>query len=312
MKANHSRNYVPLKLQHFSEEVEGVQEIQDIEEEGIDAYEAFGLTRPEPETPEQTEEIKEEQPPTTEEEPKGIKVKFLKEEQFIPDEEVPTYVQKGLNHDRILQQKTEYEKVLDEVAQIAGFKDHAEFIQNQDTWRQRVEQQKQQVQTNWDNQILEVFEQNGIDRDQAEQFIHYIRENDPVVQQAKQVASQLETQKEQQTLEEAKKSIETKVLQLRSKYTDFDQYADQAFEMVLNGEVRDLERAYKLASMDDKLTNTSKQAEQKAIKQQQLGLRSKVETRTEPSNDPIMSEDQRLAFQMFGIDPKIGQKFIKK
>lgn len=282
-----------------------------------DAFEAFGIELKEEEiTTEENDdeqtEILEEEPPTTEEEPKGIKVKYLKEEQFIPDEEVPTYVQKGLNHDRILQQKTEYEKVLDEVARREGFKDHADFIQNQDAWKQRVEQQHQQQQTDWENQLLHAFETNlGVEQQQAKQLLDFMRENDPVVKQAKQAVAQYESQSQQQTLEQAQRDIESTVQQLRTKYNDFDKYADQAFDMVLSGEVRDLERAYKLASMDEKITSVSKQAEQKAIKQQQLGLRSQVETKPSATNEKEVPEALKGAFAMFGLDPSAAKKYVK-
>lgn len=136
-------------------------------------------------------------------------------------------------------QQTSY---LDKLAQMSGYTNTQEFLQ-------AVEQAEQQ------RKIQEEAQRMGVDESTYQQYFQ------PVNDRLQSYERELETLR----TERAQREIENTVQQLRGKYEDFDVYADQSFNMVLTGEVRDLERAYRLASMDDKYASMSKQKEQEVL-----------------------------------------------
>jgi hypothetical protein len=146
---------------------------------------------------------------------------------------------------QIEQEYTPYKQqasAIEKLSQMSGYTNTQEFLQ-------AVEQAEQQ------RRIQEEAQRMGVDESTYQQYFQ------PVNERLQNYERELETLR----TERAQREIENTVQQLRSKYDDFDTYADQAFNMVLSGEVRDLERAYRLSSMDDKFNNLSKQKEQEVL-----------------------------------------------
>jgi hypothetical protein len=180
------------------------------------------------------------------EEPKGIKVKYNKEEQFVPETDIPSYVQKGLNYDKVqqqLEQTKQQAAYLDKLATMSGYPDTQEFLK-------AVEQAEQQ------RQVEEAANKMGIDPNTYQQYFQ------PVNQRLQSYEQELQ----QLRMQETTRQIENTVSQLEQKYPDFQKYANDAFNMAITRGY-DLEHAYKLASYEDKLNNLSKQTEQQVLAQ---------------------------------------------
>lgn len=184
---------------------------------------------------------------TIPEEPKGIKVKYMKEETFVPDTDIPTYVQKGLNHDRLqqqLEQTKQQAAYLDRLATMSGYGNTQEFLQ-------AVEQAEQQ------RQIEQEATRMGVDPSTYQQYFQ------PVNQRLQAYEQELQSLRQNESV----RQIENEINGLKQKYPDFDNYIMPASELVLTGQVRNLEMAYQLASYQDKLSNLSKQTEQQVLAQ---------------------------------------------
>lgn len=196
----------------------------------------------EPVDTEPTESEPVDSPP--EEEPKGIRVKYNKEEMFVPETELPTYVQKGLNYDKVqqqLEQTKQQAAYLDKLASMSGYSDTQEFLK-------AVEQAEQQRHMEQEAQKM------GVDPNTYQQYFQ------PVNQRLQAYESELQTLRNQ----EMTRQIEAKVSQLEQKYPDFNQYANDAFNMAISRGY-DLEHAYILASHEAKLSQVSKQKEQEVL-----------------------------------------------
>lgn len=304
-----------------TEEIETDDQKQDI----ASAMEAFGLEyQPEEETPaeEETEdEEPETDPPATEEEEpesKKVKVKFNKEEVEVDvnDENLPEYVQKALALDKERERKTELEKHLDRAAKLAGFKDHSELIQNIDLLEQAQVKKQQDEYEQLQNKLLDELEENGIDRQQAEQYLN----NHPLLQQAKQALE------EKKHLQKEREEFETNQMKQKKWEELFQKYPETAQEVDSEGNapwftpdmIDRIQRgydpvdAYELAHRDKIQAQVKKQAEQQAIKQQKLNKRSLVETQTDGDTEPEVPEELATAFSMFGLSPKLAKKYAKK
>jgi hypothetical protein len=97
------------------------------------------------------------QEPVTTQEPNYFEIKYNKEPVKVSYEEAPTYIQKGMNYDKVHQQVETYQQQLNRVAQIAGYQSHDEMLSALD----ELEQQQQREQ----------YEQAGINPDVLNQFI---------------------------------------------------------------------------------------------------------------------------------------------
>jgi hypothetical protein len=64
--------------------------------------------------------------------------------------------------------------------------------------------------------------------------------------------------------------------------------------------------------MDKIQTKTKKATEQRIIKEQHLGLRSKVETTSAPDNEPQVPKALADAFAAFGLPADSARKYINK
>lgn len=309
----------------MSEEIEiGSQTVESpkVEESGIDAREAFGL--PPKETQEVTSdnaEVESDEPPAKAETPesKKITVKYNKEDVEIDEDKIPEYVQKGLALDKTREIAKQRENELDRAAKLLGYKDHAELTVNLD----RIEQERQQQQVDQFQQakqkIIDDLVYNGVDEQTAREYA----ENNPLVQQARATMEKEQLQEQARQLQSFEQQRLSGWAQLYETFPDVGEtakdfadggkpqwYTSEMESMVAQG-YKPLD-AYRLAHMDKIQTQTKKQAEQKAIKQQMLGQRAQVEGQSPIDNTPQASEELRNAFSMFGLDPQKANKYAKR
>lgn len=231
-------------MEEFEDFGNQTEQVEDVQETPID-------------TPETVEA-----PP--QEEPKGIKVKYNKEEMFVPETELPTYVQKGLNYDKVQQQLEETRQqaaYLDRLASMSGYGNTQEFLQ-------AVEQAEQQ------RQIQEQSQRMGIDEQTYQQYFQ------PVNQRLQAYESEIQ----QLRTERLTAQIERQVNDLESKYPDFKNYANDAFNLAATRGY-DLEHAYILASHQDRV----RQAEQQTIKNLQQNAATTPGALGESAEPPKLS-----------------------
>lgn len=214
------------------------------------------------------------EPVTTQEpvtEPRGINVKYNKEDRFVPEEEVSTWVQKGLNYDKVQERATladQYQQKLERIAKFYGYESHDEFSQA----FEQAEQEKR---------VQEEAQKLGVDE-------NVIREHlSPLKQQLSKYESELQTLRQQESV----RQVESEVTSLKAKYPDFDQYQEKVFDMMLKGEVNSMETAYRLASYDDKIAAVAKQKEQEVL----ANVTRRGEKQVLPSNDGASSTQFSIA-----------------
>jgi hypothetical protein len=137
-------------------------------------------TTNEPVTPEPTAQPEPSQTePSSPQESNFFEVKYNKEPVKVSYDEAPTYIQKGMNYDKVQQQLQQQQQRLSELTQFYGYQTEEELWQALDYSKQ--EQQRQQ------------YEEAGINPDVFNQFL----EQHPDIQFARQMKQQ---QQEQQQL----------------------------------------------------------------------------------------------------------------
>lgn len=220
------------------------------------------------------------QPPQPEGEPKGLKIKFNKEERFVPDEELPTWVQKGFNHDRLQERVKSLEtqsQMLDRVARFYGHEDYESFAQAFEE-AERVERAKEEAR------------RLGMDEKLYQQFLQPINEK---LSEAEKTIQSFQKQ-------EALRQIDAEVAKLKSQHPDFDQYQDKVFELAL-GNGYSLEDAYIIASHKDKLAAAQQQAEQEALEKLKQNAESTPGSlgngNTENTGYATMTDAEKRAFR---------------
>jgi predicted transcriptional regulator with HTH domain len=186
-----------------------------------------------------------EAPATTQEAPKGMTVKYNKEDRFVSDEELPAYVQKGLNYDKVSDRAKEADTLqqnLERVAKFYGYENHSDYMNALD------EHEKKQ-------QIQKEAEKLGVDESVIRDHLNPMKEQ---LNKYEQAAKDLEAEKNLV-------KINTEITDLKSKYPDFEQYQDKVFDLAINDGYK-LEAAYKIATYEDKLATIAKQTEADTIK----------------------------------------------
>lgn len=296
----------------------------DVQEEVFaDPREAFGLPPKEAsdDVVNDDEGRSDNDPPAKEEvaEPKKMTVKYNKEDVEIDEDKIPEYVQKGLALDKTRELAKQRENELDRAAKLLGYKDHGELTVNLD----RIERERQQQQVDQFQQakqkIIDDLVYNGVDEQTAIEYA----ENNPLVQQARATMEKEQLQEQARQLQSFEQQRLSGWAQLYETFPDVGEtakdfadggkptwYTSEMESMVAQG-YKPLD-AYRLAHMDKIQTQTKKQAEQKAIKQQMLGQRAQVEGQSPIDNTPQASEELRSAFSAFGLDPKRANKYAKK
>lgn len=194
-------------------------------------------------------------PATTQETPapQGIPVKYNKEDRVIPYEEAPTWIQKGMNYDKLQERSTQLEqqaKNLERVAKAYGFQDVDSYMTALDKYEQ-------------EQQIAAEAAKLGVDESVIVEHLA------PLKAKLSEYESQMQSIREK----EAGLRIEQEITDLKSRFPDFEQYKDRAFELAIESGYK-LEDAYKLASYEDKMANTARQTEADTIRKLQQNASS--------------------------------------
>lgn len=239
-------------------------------------------------------------------------VKFNKEDREIDESEVDELLQKGLALDKERERRAEYEKNLDRVAKLQGYKDHAELIANLDKIEQE-EQQKQEDQfKNLKQEMIEEYQDAGGDPSKLESWL----ENHPLLKQAQSAITEKQKVEEERTQQNAENQRLAGWAQLYEAFPDIAEdaaafskgdrptfYTAEMESMIGRG-LKPLE-AYTLLNMNKIQTQTKKQMEQKLIKQQQLGNRAQVQgNAVEQADDGILTPAHMSLAAEFGVDVK--------
>lgn len=243
---------------------------------------------------------------------KSVKVKYNKEEIEIEEGKVPELLQKGLALDKERERKNELEKNLDRAAKLQGFKDHAEYAANLDRLEQQQQQKKQDDLDLMRKDLLDQLEANGIDREKAEAFI----ENHPLIKQSKEAIAKDAERSQQDAQAKTREQMNKSWQELYTRYPelveDSEGFATGAEVKFFTPEMKSrIERgydpvdAYELAHKDKLQTVNRKQAEQSAIKAQQLGTRAAATNGTaQIPDEPTLLPQQIALAQEFGVSVK--------
>lgn len=250
-----------------------------------------------------------EQSKTTEK--KGITVKFNKEETFIEDEKVPELARKGLNYDKVEGRAKELQATLDRAAKIAGFKDHTEYVANLDQLEQQQQQKQQTELDDLRNDMLDQLEANGLDREKAEQWMNshpLIKQGEEALAERKKATQQADEVSKWQPLYKEYPELAEAVQKAGEKPVEW--YTPEMQALVAKG--NDPLLAYEHLNKDKIRQQTKKTTEQRLIKEQQLGIRSRVETNAAPDNETAVPADLANAFAAFDLPADLARKYMKK
>lgn len=185
------------------------------------------------------------------EEPKGIKVKYNKEERFVPEDEVPNWVQKGLNYDKVsekAQQAERYQQDLDRIAKFYGYQDHDSYL-------------KALEQAEMDKRIQEEAEKLGVDEDVIRNHLQ------PLNQKLTEYETKLRTIQEQEAL----RQVESQISAMESDPTKFPDFGKHKQAVIQYAAERgySLEDAYKIVTYDSRVQAAALQAQQDAVRKLQ-------------------------------------------
>jgi cupin superfamily acireductone dioxygenase involved in methionine salvage len=171
-----------------------------------------------------------------------------------------------------------YQQMLDRTARFYGFDNHDEYM----TALEQAEQ---------DRLIQQEAEKMGVPEE-------VIREHmQPMKQELSEYKQKLAAIEEQEQL----RKIEAEIQTLSSRYSDFDQYKQQVFDLAGNRGYS-LEDAYKIATYEDRMNAAANQARQETIR----NLQQNAETSTgslgadapeQASGYLAMSREERRAFK---------------
>jgi hypothetical protein len=121
--------------------------------------------------------------PVTTQESNFFEVKYNKEPVKVSYDEAPTYIQKGMNYDKVQQQVQQYQQRLEDLSQFFGYQTEDEVWQALDQAKQEQQRQEQEA----------LYQQAGVDPDTFNQLLS----NHPAIQYANQLQQQ---QQEEQRL----------------------------------------------------------------------------------------------------------------
>jgi len=278
-----------------------------------EAFAAFGLEVKQEQDTDNAQEPTD-PPIETEEERKGIKVKYNKEEVFIDEDKIPEYARKGLNYDKVEERMRQREAELDRVAKLQGYKDYAELAANLDKIEQEAQQQKEQQWQDLRQQLREEAEYNGLDTEKLDAWL----DNHPLLQEAQRAVQERQQMEQERQTQTATQQWESKWQDLYTAYPELKTATDGDTPEWYTPEMQiridrgyDPKDAYELAHRDTLLQRSKQQATQRAIKEQRLGLRSQVEGDERGETEPEVPAELSAAFAAFGLSPKAAQKYVK-
>lgn len=188
---------------------------------------------------------------TPAEEPRGIKVKYNKEERFVPEDEVPNWVQKGLNYDKVsekAQQAERYQQMLDRTAKFYGFDTHESYMDA-----------LEQAET--ERRITEEAERLGVSEDVIREY----------VQPLKSELDQLKQRDQQRAEQDALQKVESQISSMESDTANYPNFAQHKAEVINLAATQglSLDYAYKILTYDTRVTSAQQQAQQEAIRRLQ-------------------------------------------
>ncbi|MGN7457887.1 hypothetical protein ACTHPH_24010 [Paenibacillus pasadenensis] len=213
--------------------------------------------------------------------PEGIKVKYNHEERIIGLDEAPSWIQKGLNYDKLQGQADQFEqhsRQLERAAKYHGFPSTEAYLQ-------AIEESEQQL------RIEDEARRLGVDQSVVLEHLQPLREQVDELTKTKQ---ELESERQQFR-------IQQELVDLRAKYPDFDQYGDKIVGLVQSKGYA-LEDAYILASHHDKLSKIQQETEANTIRGLTNNATSSpgalgAEGAEEKSGYMSMSKDERRQFR---------------
>lgn len=242
----------------------------------------------------QTEEVTEQidvtdsqpegQDSSPQEEPRGIKVKYNKEERFVPEDEVPNWVQKGLNYDKVsekAQQAERYQQMLDRTAKYYGFSDHESYMAALE-------------QAEMDKRIQEEAEKLGVDEDVIRNHLQ------PLNQKLTEYETKLRTIEEQEMIRKVESQIST-MENDPSNFPDFGKHKQAVIQYAAERGYS-LEDAYKIVTYDSRVQTATLQAQQEAVRKLHQNADSSTGSLGADSPDHAtgylsMSKEERKAFK---------------
>ncbi len=257
------------------------------------------------------------EPPTTEEQeetdqkPSGLKlkIKYNGEEEELDEEEARKYAQMGKNYDKVQAKLAEQQKALDRAARLAGYENHSDYIANLDKLEQERAQAKEREFEALEQGLYDELVESGIDEDRARQYI----ENHPLLREAKALKETQQQQTQSQQLTSKWQALYDKYPHLVEDAQAFTRnetpgfFTDDMRSRIDRG--YDPLDAFELAHRDTLSAQSKKAAEQKLIKQQQLGIRSHVNDQTAaPADEHSLSPAQMALAEEFGVDFKGVQR----
>jgi hypothetical protein len=254
----------------------------------------------------------------TEEEPaaetrRTLKLKYNGEEKDVDEEEARTLAQKGMNYDKVQSKLQEQQNALDELAQLQGYKDHAELLAKLPELKEQRKQQKESEYDTLRQSLRDEALEAGLDPDKLEQYL----DNHPIMQESKRIlaSQQLNTAKsfESEILskwDEMYKLLPEESDKPKLSFKDGILHFDSAerpawYTADIQAKIErgyDPVDAYKLANEGKTQAQVKKQTEQRIIKEQQLGARSQVQGSGSPDVDQNdLSPAQMALAEEYGI-----------
>jgi len=148
------------------------------------------------------------------------------------------------DYDTFKQRSTELERYQQQMERVAKLGNYA----NVDAFINALDEAERQ------DQIRREAEQLGVDESVILDHLYPM----------KQELEQLKQERDEQRKQEFFRNVDTKVNELKTKYPDFEQYHDQAFDMFANRGY-DLEDAYKLLSYESRMQKLAQEKEQEVL-----------------------------------------------
>ena len=268
----------------------------------------------EPET-EQDEDDEEDAP--AKEEPKAVrKVKYNKKEVEIEEDKIDEYLQKGLALDKERERREKSEKALERSAKAAGYDSVEAYIADLDNIEAKATQKQQDAFKELKAKLREEAEENGMD---PELFEKYLDEH-PLLQQANEVLSKQEKEREAAKQREAEQANVKAWEQLFTKYPDLHEqmsedgasapWMTEDFISRINRGYDPVD-AYELLNKDAIREREREMTRQQVLKQNRLNKRAKVEGNGNSPVEDDVPDNIKAAFAAFGLDPKTAKKFMK-
>lgn len=189
-------------------------------------------------------------------EPRGIKVKYNKEERFVPEDEVPNWVQKGLNYDKVsekAQQAERYQQMLDRTAKFYGYDTHEAYME-------ALEQAEN------DRRIQQEAERLGVPEEVIREY----------VQPLKSELDQLKQRDQQRAEADAIRAVEAQIASMESDAAQYPDFAQHKMDVINLAATKgySLEDAYKILTYDTRVNTAQQQAQQEAIRKIQQNAAS--------------------------------------